>query len=636
MKKIILIAALLLPSAALASTYTNDFSNMTQPPSGWTEIMEAGTCSFTCNDTDFDPNEVGQLSVSVDRNPALITTYDASATWTDQVIELDVLTRPYWGTFYVVARCDGSFTNYYMAEFNVPSGTVSIYKNGDVVDSDTYELQDADHIIFSVTGSTTTTITLTVNSTQYCSYVDTDTPVESGAFGFGLVAGQEYASLDFYMDNVEVTYTDPAAETPTDTPTMTATPTMTSTPTPYQTPENTFWQEHFITGATPGVQPAEWFDETDDSSYNAQLSYSYTYSMGDVTRTADAATYGEVRSLTRTANVNTYPWIEVEINTMSASATWQMGVRESGGEYYQLQSNTTFTGKKTYNYKTVTNWSGEKTFAVCFAINGSAGSSLTIDSVRIMTYDNTPTCTVTPTISETCTATPTMTDSPTYTATPTDSPTFTYTPTPTDTPTMTATPTVTRTQTPIPNKLVDNFENDASYHTQAWALDGEWENVSYYGWSKAIVRGIAGNNSNILRVKFIKLAADYGNFWIGGLDEPGKHTNFSTDTKLSMHIYCANASQDIIVKFVDVDGDASQDTGVITLPANKWVNFTWDYSGITWGDCDPEHIEKILIYPAPLAVTSGTIYIDNVYTGDGKRLPYKVKTSAGRTTVFSH
>lgn len=139
---------MLLPSAALASTYTNDFSNMTQPPSGWTEIMEAGTCSFTCNDTDFDPNEVGQLSVSVDRNPALITTYDASATWTDQVIELDVLTRPYWGTFYVVARCDGSFTNYYMAEFNVPSGTVSIYKNGDVVDSDTYELQDADHIIF--------------------------------------------------------------------------------------------------------------------------------------------------------------------------------------------------------------------------------------------------------------------------------------------------------------------------------------------------------------------------------------------------------------------------------------------------------------------------------------------------------
>jgi hypothetical protein len=216
-----------------------------------------------------------------------------------------------------------------------------------------------------------------------------------------------------------------------------------------------YWRDDFTSG-TPGAQLAGWYDESDVSTYNAHIAYSATDSLAAITRTAESVAWGEVRSLTRTANVTTYPWIEVNVNTMSAATTWQIGVRESGGEYYQLQGATTATGIRTYNYKAVTGWSGSTTFSVVLTIWGASGTNVLVDYVAIMSADNTPTFTATSTITPTSTATPTITKTNTPTATPTHSPTstisptFTYTRTPTPTRTRTATPTITKTITPTP------------------------------------------------------------------------------------------------------------------------------------------------------------------------------------------
>jgi hypothetical protein len=217
-------------------------------------------------------------------------------------------------------------------------------------------------------------------------------------------------------------------------------------------PTGNFWQEHFLSG-TPGTQPSGWFDETNSSAYNAHIAYSYTDSLAAVTRTSETGgTAGEVHSLTMTANVISYPWIEVEVNTASASTSWTIGVKENGNgsTYYQLQPVTNATGKFTYNYPAISKWSGIKNFSVVLSVFGTSGKSVVFDSVRIMSDNNTSTTTPTLTVTPTPTHSPTLTNTPTHSPTPTPTATMTTTKTNTVTKTRTPTKTITRTLTPSP------------------------------------------------------------------------------------------------------------------------------------------------------------------------------------------
>lgn len=276
------------------------------------------------------------------------------------------------------------------------------------------------------------------------------------------------------------------AASPTDTPTLTVTPTpsqtstSTRTPTSTNTPTYEFWRDDFDAGP-PGIQPAGWQDESNDSSYNAHIAYSYETSQAAVTRTAEG-TWGKVLSPIQYCNSSVYNYVEVRVTSLSSSMTWKIGIQEINGawQYRDLSGSMGTTGTFLYNYAAVMGWIGVHSFSVQLTVEGAAGTNFVVDYVLVrmppptptptITLTSTPTATFTRTPSATFTATPTDTPSPTpsatwtwtptstatLTATPsltvTPTPTHTATGTPTDTPTMsptaTATPTVTRTMTP--------------------------------------------------------------------------------------------------------------------------------------------------------------------------------------------
>lgn len=76
------------------------------------------------------------------------------------------------------------------------------------------------------------------------------------------------------------------------------------------------WREDFVGAALS--QPPGWLDETQESSFNAEIFYSHTPSYAAITRTAEG-TQGSVSSPAITCNVNSYENIKISIISVGST-----------------------------------------------------------------------------------------------------------------------------------------------------------------------------------------------------------------------------------------------------------------------------------------------------------------------------
>lgn len=470
-KKIIgtLMLVLLCAQSWAATLYTNDGSNTTS----WLETAESGTNTMNVESAIFSPNDVIEISVGAAEYANSIFYYQPGGAWDNYYSQVTIVASDFWVKFAMLQRLDTSTpTNFYMARFDHSEGTLDILKNSTALTSENVNYADEDIVKFEVVGTTTVRLRVYINDVQVAEAYDTEDAYTSGTIGFYLESVQLYGSSAIYLDNIEVEEVEYSEPTPTPTITLTATKTSTPTPTStvYLTPVP--WGDHFHYG-TPGTQPPGWLDASDDASLKAHIAYSYTTSLAAITRTADAGYFGEAQSITRTTNVTTYPWIEINVSSVSTSAKWILGVRTSSGEFYQISPITDKTGTLTYNYGAITKWTGNKTFAIILTVYGTSGAYAVFDSIKIMALDNTPTMTHTKTITPTITATPTLTDTKTPTPTPTHSPTST------DSPTETATMTVTKTSTPTITKTITKTRTPTPAKTRVPAWPANINNQSW-------------------------------------------------------------------------------------------------------------------------------------------------------------
>jgi hypothetical protein len=253
----------------------------------------------------------------------------------------------------------------------------------------------------------------------------------TGAFYYDIASATGWSGVHFFKveiivegaagENIEVDYVKIIAAEPTPTPTNTFTATATPT-----IEIHSFWQEHFI--GTAGVQPTGWEDETDDGTMNAEIAYSATASLANISRTSDS-TWGKVLSSQQTVDLNMYPMISITVANVSSGATWKMGIQETEGiwQYWDVSPSSDATGTVAYDYSAVTGWTGEHNFKVVIIVEGPGGENIDVDAVEIYAVGPLPTVTNTPTPSDTPTPEDTATMTPTETPIPTDTPTSTPT-----------------------------------------------------------------------------------------------------------------------------------------------------------------------------------------------------------------
>ncbi|MCD4812665.1 T9SS type A sorting domain-containing protein [bacterium] len=219
------------------------------------------------------------------------------------------------------------------------------------------------------------------------------------------------------------------------TQTPTATVTQTATVTPTATPANVYWTD-FI--GTAGQQPGDWQDETDNSAFDCEISYSTTSSIAEVERTAESG-WGKVLFDAMTCDVDVYSFLEIKVTNVDANTSWKLGIQEAEGSYQFWDLHASQTGTDTYHidYTNITGWTGVHTFQVQITVEGGSGTSITVDHLRVggdetaqggvVIVVDTATPTITPTITVSPTKTPTQVPA---TATPSPTKTVTATPTP--------------------------------------------------------------------------------------------------------------------------------------------------------------------------------------------------------------
>lgn len=165
------------------------------------------------------------------------------------------------------------------------------------------------------------------------------------------------------------------------------TPTFTPTPSPTVTPTGgDLWLEHFA-GGTPGNQPPGWYDETDDTGFDAQIAYASTNSLAEVT-VAGSAGYGKVMSFSQDVNLSAYTKVEVVISALNGS-TVRVGIFHPGPtppyQFWDFISGNSINSPGTFVYDipSTTGESGTQLYGVQLSVEGANGSSATFDSVRI-------------------------------------------------------------------------------------------------------------------------------------------------------------------------------------------------------------------------------------------------------------
>lgn len=179
------------------------------------------------------------------------------------------------------------------------------------------------------------------------------------------------------------------------------------------------WRDDF-NGGTPGVLPTDWRDDTTNSGFNAEIVFSSTSGLAEISRTA-ASTWGKVLGPVLTdVDVNEYPYLVVYIPSKSSSVGWSISIQEEAGAYHHFTviTESSNVGLFYVDIRTASGgWTGEHTFSVEFAVSGAEDEYINVDFVALESAQ--PTATMTPTVTATPTPSPTNTTGPTQTSTPT-------------------------------------------------------------------------------------------------------------------------------------------------------------------------------------------------------------------------
>jgi hypothetical protein len=146
------------------------------------------------------------------------------------------------------------------------------------------------------------------------------------------------------------------------------------------------WYEHFD-GGTPGVQPLGWYDETNDSGFNAEIAYNVTNSLADVT-VAGSAGWGKVTSFSQDVNLSLYDKVEVVITALNG-CTVRVGIFHPGPtppyQFWDLVTGASIStpGTYTFDIPSKTGESGTQFYGIQLSVEGPNGAYATFHSVRI-------------------------------------------------------------------------------------------------------------------------------------------------------------------------------------------------------------------------------------------------------------
>jgi len=401
----------------------------------------------------------------------------------------------------------------------------------------------------------------------------------------------------FYVDNVEVGLGTEPPVTPTLTPTPTATPTATATPNRLVdnfNNDNT-WNDQ------AGARDAGWF------STGGAYQFSMTSGLAgndtpalkiDFNKTAGQEwSYVALGSLNASGNRTDYSGnadlaLHVYGNVNLKFKFKDTSNRESGESDITVNSPTQWSNI-TWNYGSVPTHSCDLTQIaeiLIFPQPGTTGSgTFYIDNVEVGPGSQPP---VPPT----------------------------FTPTATVSPTATRTSTVTATRTPTSEiQLIDNFNNDNSWHDQTGSRDCEWFGSGSGIFQFAMMSNQSGNYSPSLKITYNKAAGQEWNYVsLSNLAASGNRTDYSTDTNLSLH---AIGALTLKFKFKDTSNRESGESDIALNSPNSWTKIIWNYGSVPSNGCDMAHISEILVFPAPGQTGSGTFYVDNVMLGTGGDVP---------------
>ncbi|MCD4813825.1 hypothetical protein K8S19_09070 [bacterium] len=147
----------------------------------------------------------------------------------------------------------------------------------------------------------------------------------------------------------------------------------------YEQGSYTPYLEHFEEAAG---QPGGWWDETNDSSNNAEidgngLDSAYVTEVGpDV--------WGKVLSDTMTLNLDTYGYLCTVVTAVDSGTSYKVSLKlSSGPTLYDLYAGNG-TGKYCFDIKAATSWSGSQTFSiVLISETGTNGLGARFDEIKI-------------------------------------------------------------------------------------------------------------------------------------------------------------------------------------------------------------------------------------------------------------
>jgi len=152
-----------------------------------------------------------------------------------------------------------------------------------------------------------------------------------------------------------------------------------------------------------GKKPGGWADEGDDRGKNLFVFYSGTGDFIGLTRSADAKS-GAVSSPALRMDTGRHPLLQISVRSVSAKTKWKVGIQETTRDkcYADLCVATGLTGTFTWNYaaavaaENLIAWNGMRDFNVVLIVEGSPGSRVEVDALKVFSYNPDPTPTATP------------------------------------------------------------------------------------------------------------------------------------------------------------------------------------------------------------------------------------------------
>lgn len=130
-------------------------------------------------------------------------------------------------------------------------------------------------------------------------------------------------------------------------------------------------------------QPSGWWDETNDSSNNAEINGNGLDSAKVTEEGPD--TWGKALSDTMTVNLDTYGYLCTVVTEIDASTGYQVSLKLSSGDtLYPLSGAGDGIGIHCYDIKNLTGWSGSQTFSIVLVPQSATnGLGVRFDEIKI-------------------------------------------------------------------------------------------------------------------------------------------------------------------------------------------------------------------------------------------------------------